>query len=212
MPSGTRTLLALACAGLGVAGALLGGRNVPLSPRRSAVEPPFPVILPPRPPTWRPEEPTPRDRRFEAQLERLYREREARRREADPIDPRANPPVASAREFVLREYLDLSARVSRYPARVRGALWLAPDGRAFVRLQLGPLLTGAVRAHGRLLEAEGRWRLDGDELVLTGLDLADGDVEVFRPHGATRRWRTERDGGRLVVRADPFTFDGPPAN
>jgi hypothetical protein len=114
----------------------------------------------------------------------------------------------------------MSGRVSSMPARIRGWLELSrTSGRAKVELwssqllevgsaspsdgvglELVPVLGGAYRA-------KGTWRWDGNEVVVDGLDLVIGRVEVFGPKGAERRWPVERDGIHLLVRAGVLTFE-----
>jgi hypothetical protein len=124
--------------------------------------------------------------------------------------PPAEPPKLGPEEYDLREYVDLTGRVAPFPARVNGRLWLFDhEHTVVVRIWTGRVLEGTVFKKPVTLEAKGKWRREGAVVIVDGLDLAIGDVEVFRPRGEARRWRIEREGDSLLVHADPFTFARP---
>jgi hypothetical protein len=105
----------------------------------------------------------------------------------------------------MREYVDLYGNVSSTPARVNAMLWLASDGRAFMRLWLDPLLEAGWFSDWSVRNAQGTWKRDGDHLVVEGLDVYIGSEPVFGPRGATHRWRIE--GDLALVTAEPFHFE-----
>lgn len=193
--AGRRTLLLLSCLTLGVAGAVLGERVVP---PRQEIAPQEEVA---REPERQPAQETPKvTRRFESHLERMARR--------FPPAPPAPAPLTAARGFLLREYVDLTGRISRYPARVNGRLWLEEGtGRLQVQMWFTQLLEGSARMGRPDGTATGRYRREGDEVIVEGLDLVIEGAHVFGPRDEVRRWRVAREEGATVLHATPFTFE-----
>jgi hypothetical protein len=197
MDRSSLTLPLLACAGLGLAGALLGeGPRAPAAARA--------VDEAPRQPPSRvrirvPEVDFPSGDRFRPPV---------RRSEPRPPPLPRDPAFAAAEDYVLREYVDMSGRFAALSVRLVGELRLdRASGRIAVVLRADPLLRGNEALGSTLLQAGGTWRLEGDELVVEGLDLANGLRDVFEPRGAAKRWRIERDGASTLIRAGLLTFE-----
>src|SRR5688572_6197099 len=113
----SRLVLLVACVGVGVACALLGERRVqrPSGADVATEAQKAPATPEPAKPIAQGTTP-PEDRiRFPRVPGNL--------REPGASEP-AGRRVLGPEEYELREYVDLTARVSPYPARVNGALWL----------------------------------------------------------------------------------------
>lgn len=195
MGRASTTLLLLACVGMGLTGALLGeGTRAPEpdpSPVDTSLSPKVVVrlrlpehdVAPPAPPRFRRKEPAP------------------------PPLPK-DPDFANAEVYVLREYVDMSGRFSSLSVRLIGELRLDPASRRVsIVLRADPLLRGNEVFGSKVLSARGSWMREGDQLTVEGLDLANDERDIFEPRGATKRWRVEKEGAAVLIRAGPLTFE-----
>ena len=132
-----------------------------------------------------------------------------------PDDPAAGEPVAPltdaeralAGPYRLREFVAMSGQVPGGDARVTGILALSALGRqASLLVETFRLLPPSGRKAGYV--GVGRWRLDGDEIVLEPFTTKVGE-KVVDPLGPwVLRWKVERfSGGRVLLKAGEFTWE-----